>query len=341
MSILYKNIKNGKEVSISADTYEEQLAEPDKFEKDFFSAYEDIISKYERSVYKNGTILYTVYYKTLNKPVCILWGPLKNSGTKGKEDKRIQVLPKVELKDETPYFAIGAYNTLDSNLYCVIIGGIREFIKHAQTGKAFSSLWFDYSGLWSVYNKGTSKWTDRIKRTAIGCKSPDLKLLHKHIMDAVSHGNLDKESSDNIITEPKKEDIPFIDFSSEITKYQIEDNLPRNPLFREIALEREKFTCELCGTDKTFSDRNNKEYFEGHHLIPYNVTTQKRFKYCLDHPDNIICLCPKCHREIHHSAENQTKDLILRLFTKHNDLLKKYNIKKGDLVNIIKDYNQN
>ncbi len=334
MAILYKNIQRGSEVLLSASQYEEHLAEPEVFEEHFFKMFSNIVERYSHISYVNGTILYTVKYRELDKEVCILWGPLKNSGTDGVDRKRIQVLPAVVLKDETPYFAIGAYNTLDTVIYAAVLGGVREFIKHAQNGKSYSSLWIDYPSLWDAYKFGFQDWCDKKGRDIIACKADKIEKIHNSIIRLISLIN--NKPSENTSHSLSGNPMDFVDFSKEISKYKTDESLPRNALFRDMALKRENYTCELCGTNETFTDKNNEEYFEGHHLIMYNLKVQSRFKYCLDHPSNIICLCPTCHRRIHHASVADTQSMLLKLFTKHNDLLKNYGIK--NLKEIINDY---
>lgn len=332
MAIVYKNIQNGKEVLLTAAQYEKYLASSSKFESHFLKAFQNIIEDYSVELLSNGTKLYTIKCKSVEKQFRILWGPLKNSGIQGNDNKRIQVLSTVTLDKETPYFAIGAYETVDSVLYTMVIGGVREFIKHAQNGNSYSSLWINYGSLWDTYKQGVYEWRDKKGRKILACKEDQMDVLHDAIKEILSS----KQDDSELVGEISDDNFSFVDFTKEVNKYTTDESLPRNPNFRELALIRENYTCELCKTQQTFTDKNNYEYFEGHHLIMYNLSAQKRFKYCLDHPNNIICLCPNCHREIHHSSDERTKELIVKLFTKHNNLLTEYDIKS--LNDIINDY---
>ena len=330
--IEYKNIQNGAEVLRTANEHEHFLPKREDFESLFFDGCKDIVDSWSVVELTNGTAVYAVKYKACSKKINILWGPLKNSGTRGNERKRMQVLPSTPLEEAVPYFAIAAYYTGDHHIYVAVVRGVSTFISHAKNGCSYSSLWIDYPSLWDVYNKGVFSWNDTVGRTLEGCTEEHIRQIHSVILDTVKNVN---EASDGH-EENSLSDFDFIDFTGEISSYHETDALPRNPRFREIALERENYTCELCGTRDTFTDRNNREYFEGHHLIMYNPSVQRRFKYCLDHPSNIICLCPECHRKIHQSPFADTKALLIKLFTKHNDLLKSYSIK--DLIPIINDY---
>ena len=327
--ILYKNIQHGKEVMLCANEYEQSLVKAHVFEDEFLKRWSDYVEGYSKTVYTNQTVLYTIRYRGLDKQVCILWGPLKNSGTANNARKRLQVLPCTELKNEHAYFAIVGYNTLDTTIYTIMTGGVREFIRHAKNGTAYSSLWFDYSSLWDAYKKGKHRWTDSKGRELLACNVRFVEDIHLEIIAKLSE-TTEIHDENNYSEEPVK----FVEI--DVNMYKDDDSLPRNPLFRDIALKRENYTCELCGTQRTFTDKNNEEYFEGHHLVMYNLTTQKRFKKCLDHPDNIICLCPNCHRHIHHASVEGTRKMLLKLFTKHHKLPACLNIQNLD--DIIKDY---
>ncbi|MBO6042311.1 HNH endonuclease [bacterium] len=114
--------------------------------------------------------------------------------------------------------------------------------------------------------------------------------------------------------------------------------MPRNHKYRELAFKNANYTCELCGNKETFKDKNGNEYFEGHHLIMYNITSQKRYKKCLDIPKNIVCLCPNCHKKIHQAEDNEMKKGLMILFEKHNELFGIYEIENMD--DILSDYKQ-
>ena len=337
MPILYKNILNGEEISRSARDHEQYLPKHQYFENIFFGEHQSYVENWSRLELGNGTILYKIKYKAQPKDVCILWGPLKNSGTSGNEHKRIQVLPVTPLENATPYFAIGAYNAGDKHIYVVAIGGVSTFIRHAKEGSSYSSFWIDYPSLWYTYDKGEYSWNDKVGRCLLGCTGENIIRIHDAILEKLNEKTKQEESVGNVVygTNEECDVIALSDFSGTYSTTD-SDVLPRNQLYREIALKRENYTCEICGTTETFTDRNNNEYFEGHHLIMYNPSVQSRFRYSLDHPSNIICLCPECHRKIHQSSREETGLLLLDLFTKHKDLLVSYGIK--DLTPIINDY---
>jgi 5-methylcytosine-specific restriction protein A len=65
-----------------------------------------------------------------------------------------------------------------------------------------------------------------------------------------------------------------------------------------------------------FKTRNEKVYLEAHHLIPLSVCDQ--FPVNIDIPENIVCLCPSCHREIHHGSN--ARKMIEELYEQRKGL---------------------
>lgn len=51
---------------------------------------------------------------------------------------------------------------------------------------------------------------------------------------------------------------------------------------------------------------NKKPYMEAHHLI--QMSAQDNFYSTLEFADNIVCLCPNCHRKIHRAIDQEKRD---------------------------------
>jgi 5-methylcytosine-specific restriction protein A len=81
------------------------------------------------------------------------------------------------------------------------------------------------------------------------------------------------------------------------------------------ALERASFKCEVEENRKTFESRKTKHQFmEAHHLVPMEF--QDSYQLSLDIPENIICLCPTCHRSFHHATKEKLLVLIDNFYNK-------------------------
>jgi 5-methylcytosine-specific restriction protein A len=79
------------------------------------------------------------------------------------------------------------------------------------------------------------------------------------------------------------------------------------------ALKKARYMCEVDPEHQTFTSiKSGHPFMEAHHLIP--LEAQDHFYYSLDVPENVICLCPTCHR-VFHNAENRYKSLrIIRFY---------------------------
>lgn len=91
------------------------------------------------------------------------------------------------------------------------------------------------------------------------------------------------------------------------------------------AKKNSNWVCEMDTDHTTFiSEVDNNPFVEAHHLIPMSV--QDAYPYSLDFADNIVSLCPNCHRLVHHSARNTRKKAIEKLFESRKHLFKDHGI---------------
>jgi 5-methylcytosine-specific restriction protein A len=83
--------------------------------------------------------------------------------------------------------------------------------------------------------------------------------------------------------------------------------LPDNKKYKRIysvgktALKNSGFSCFVDASHDTFITDDGLPYMEAHHLIPFKY--QKDFEYSLQVQANVVCLCPKCHRELHYGKD--------------------------------------
>ena len=94
----------------------------------------------------------------------------------------------------------------------------------------------------------------------------------------------------------------------------------RSGILRLQALELANYQCEIDNSHITFiSESNSKPYMEGHHLIP--ISKQISFSNSLDNYANIICLCPICHRQLHHGLYDDKKRLLSQIYEQRGSRL--------------------
>jgi len=106
------------------------------------------------------------------------------------------------------------------------------------------------------------------------------------------------------------------------------DRYYTDPRIAKTVIAKNGYKCEnailLNEEHKTFTTKKQVEYQEGHHLIP--MKAQKDFKVNLDRPENIVSLCPTCHRQIHNACKKERLKILKRLFDDRIEALNKVDI---------------
>ena len=136
------------------------------------------------------------------------------------------------------------------------------------------------------------------------------------------------------------------DTAKEIPEYVDGNNskaVKKSSKISKWVLERSKYICAGDSSHKTFCTNKGVAYMEGHHLIPCTYSNAQYFwktrKRNIDCVENIVCLCPTCHRKIHFGSTDEKRTLIKTLYKKQitqlssvnlaitlNELYKLYNV---------------
>lgn len=79
----------------------------------------------------------------------------------------------------------------------------------------------------------------------------------------------------------------------------------RSDVVRLFALRVADGVCQGCDREAPFIDENGDPFLDVHHL-------HRRSDGGADHPDNVIAICPNCHRRVHHGRDGYqfNQDLI-------------------------------
>ena len=94
----------------------------------------------------------------------------------------------------------------------------------------------------------------------------------------------------------------------------------RSGILRNQALAYANYRCEIDNSHETFIAENTRmPYMEGHHALPMKM--QNDFNVSLDVYANIVCLCPVCHRRIHHGLKFDRIDMAKRIFDARGERL--------------------
>ena len=121
--------------------------------------------------------------------------------------------------------------------------------------------------------------------------------------------------------------IEKMDFASPRPK-QVENtqiSWKRNQIIITQSIDGANHLCEHNSAHITFTAQaTGKQYMEGHHLIPLSL--QRLFENNLDTYANVICLCPLCHRLLHHGLAKEKAYVAEEIFERRNDRLCKSGI---------------
>lgn len=120
---------------------------------------------------------------------------------------------------------------------------------------------------------------------------------------------------------------PVVGAAKEISK-----KYKRNPLLGRIAIQHAYYCCEKDAKHETFiSAKTKKSFMEAHHLVPVKYQKEIWAKYGInvDCVENIVSLCPTCHRAFHNGTKEVKAEMIEKIF---NHLIPRYKSIKFDIT---------
>jgi len=100
----------------------------------------------------------------------------------------------------------------------------------------------------------------------------------------------------------------------------------RDPKLIADAKERDSFSCQVDKSHITFISKG-VNYVEGHHVVP--MFQQKNYSFELDDVNNILSLCPTCHREIHSGDDKRV--ILHSIYNRNEKFMASNNISLDDL----------
>ena len=102
-----------------------------------------------------------------------------------------------------------------------------------------------------------------------------------------------------------------------ISKYELGRKYKTNPLLGKIAIKKAGFTCENNPSHETFiSKKTHEKYMEAHHLIPvcFQKEMWEKYHINIDCVENLVSLCPTCHKAIHYGIKETQMEMLIALF---------------------------
>jgi 5-methylcytosine-specific restriction protein A len=80
----------------------------------------------------------------------------------------------------------------------------------------------------------------------------------------------------------------------------------RDPYLKEMVKRIAEGKCQLCGKEAPFIDKNDEPYLEEHHVV-------RLADGGADSMENIVAVCPNCHRKMHVLDRVQDKEALLEV----------------------------
>lgn len=124
----------------------------------------------------------------------------------------------------------------------------------------------------------------------------------------IDDGNINPEICENAHTvEPN------------VGKYGNRKQYSKNPLLGKCAIKLANYKCGADPSHSTFTaGRARKPYMEAHHLIPvcFQQEMWDNYRVNIDCIENLVSLCPTCHKAVHYGSEEVKEKLIEDLYKK-------------------------
>lgn len=132
---------------------------------------------------------------------------------------------------------------------------------------------------------------------------------YQYLTDIEKAFNINEESSDDY------------DFKPQTKRIQTVNNrYLRNPLVGKEAIMKANYLCQHDSSHQFFiSKATHHNYVEAHHLIP--IAYQALFTNGIDVVENVVALCPVCHRCIHYGINEQRKSILTHLYKNSEEKL--------------------
>ena len=116
----------------------------------------------------------------------------------------------------------------------------------------------------------------------------------------------------------KKPKVPDVAESIENkTENKSKIKYPRNPDNALYVQQEANYSCEISEKHKTFKrESDGTQYMESHHIVPMAMqhdAKKHNKRIVLDRVENIVCLCPNCHRQIHHGDIKEKEKIAKKL----------------------------
>lgn len=169
-----------------------------------------------------------------------------------------------------------------------------------------------------------SPWMFRKQRVYCGTYPKLDKLVHTFMNSLTKKILLDDDFESQVETQQA---LPATNeqIKAASTRELIEENtvtgkiIKKDPKLSKSAIVIANYLCAIDPNHVTFENANGHLYMEGHHLIPGTILNAKAIWQKngrnIDCVENIVSLCPNCHRAIHYGKPSVQAEMLAKLYT--------------------------
>lgn len=173
----------------------------------------------------------------------------------------------------------------------------------------------------------------RRQRTFSGHYSVLDECVRNYISQYLSGNSEELDFQESIQNADVDISVALLDVSKEMPEYADGNNckiVKKNSRVSKSVLVNSDYKCAADSNHNTFLTSKGVQYMEGHHLIPCTYNNAQLFwkkrKRNIDCVENIVCLCPNCHRKVHFGSTEEKRKIIELLYTKQIEILAKANL---------------
>lgn len=212
-------------------------------------------------------------------------------------------------KNQRYYFGCGVIGTVEPDstgdlYYAEILEG-RAFKSTVSIYQPKSIGFIESIGYENVRLKPVPSWQNSIRKISDSAFSEILKLANIEPNTGEVASTLEEYSDPlDVLKELNRQ---FSLLTPKVRAKKVQNHLDRGTAVTKALKSLLGAKCQICGWSG-FAKKDGDLFIEAHHIV--QLSEQKEGSLCTD---NVILVCPNCHREIHYGKNlnvSATKDLI-------------------------------
>ena len=185
------------------------------------------------------------------------------------------------------------------NFYAEILTGHR-FSKTVPIYSSGADRYIESLGYNTVRDSPNPSWRNSIRKISDEAFIEILKLanIDPDIDESTSH----LESGINALDILRDLNTRYADIQSEKRAKKIKNLLDRGSSVTKALKSLLGAKCQICGWEG-FEKKSGEDFIEAHHIV--QLSERKKGSLCTE---NIILICPNCHREVHYGKDFSVSD---------------------------------